>query len=349
MATSRRRRHRREVAAAPRSALIAFLVLVAVLAAVVYLAVGDRRLPPPEPVPLSSGLTQPAAEPALSGAQNGSTRPIFRYSIIDGGAQTVSELKQAIAADPVVAAHYANFVLEKTYVERLNTPRFAHVSYRLGDAVYWTRKRVSLPRGEPVLTDGVHMARTRCGNQIAELPGEVSPLEPPIEEMDVPITPVPLALLPHPSFPNQLPSALFPGASPFLSLGHSSPLVAGGVPGIPGSFPSGLEASADAPPAAGLTGLLPDPDLPAPAFPGLPGPPTVPPGTVTLPPGTTLPPLFPVPPDVPPGDLPPGHHIDPDPPGPEQPIPVPEPGSAVLVISGGVVLLARRLWEERSR
>ena len=118
-----------------------------------------------------------------------------------------------------------------------------------------------------MLTDGIHVARTRCGNQVADVPGEVSPFEPPAEEMEVPIATVPLALLPHIVFPKHLPSALFPGASPFLA-GRPVGLGVPAMPGIPGSLPPGAGQS-DASPEASETGLLPPPDT----VPMSPGPP----------------------------------------------------------------------------
>src|SRR4026207_926143 len=94
---------------------------------------------------------------------------VYPYSIVEGGARSADELKQAIAKDPVVAAHYADFDLENTKVVRLEQPKLAHVSYRMGNAVYWTRKPLVIGAGETVLTDGVHIARARCANQLADM------------------------------------------------------------------------------------------------------------------------------------------------------------------------------------
>lgn len=54
--------------------------------------------------------------------------------------------------------------------------RFAHVSYRKGDRLFWTRNKVRIPAGERILTDGRHEIRARCGNRIEDSPeGEVEP------------------------------------------------------------------------------------------------------------------------------------------------------------------------------
>ena len=49
-----------------------------------------------------------------------------------------------------------------------------HVAYRMGQKVYWTRKKVTLHPGETLISDGKIVARTRCGNRIA-----MTPLGPP--------------------------------------------------------------------------------------------------------------------------------------------------------------------------
>jgi hypothetical protein len=97
-----------------------------------------------------------SADEAVSETSDG--RPVYPYSVIPGGAPTVDVLRQAINTDPVVRVHYANFNLARTHVVRLRVPRVAHVSYRLGNAVYWTKRAVVLKVGETVLTDGRHFA-----------------------------------------------------------------------------------------------------------------------------------------------------------------------------------------------
>src|SRR6266540_3190179 len=111
-------------------------------------------------------VSRPSRQPALAGKADSAPasvapdlppvpaafRDVYPYSIIAGGARSVDELKQAIAGDPVVAAHYAGFDLENTHAVRLEQPKLAHVSYRVGNAVYWTRKPLLIRAGETVLT-----------------------------------------------------------------------------------------------------------------------------------------------------------------------------------------------------
>lgn len=114
-------------------------------------------------------------------------RAVFPYSVVAGGVHSVQELRSAIAHDPIVAEHYKDFDLSKAHVMRLAVTRDAYVSYRIGSRIYWTRKTLVLPAGERVITDGRLIARTRCGNQVADRPGATSAAEPSPTVLDTPI------------------------------------------------------------------------------------------------------------------------------------------------------------------
>jgi hypothetical protein len=98
------------------------------------------------------------------------SRAVYRYSVIPGGAHNRPELVNAIARDAVVAAHYRTVSLRRVHEDTLATERHAYVSYRIGDRVYWTTHKVTLPAGERILTDGVTEIRARCGNCISDVP-----------------------------------------------------------------------------------------------------------------------------------------------------------------------------------
>ena len=83
---------------------------------------------------------------------------------------SAAELRSAVAHDPVVAAHYAAFDLANARVFQVQEARSAYVSYRRGDDVFWTSKKLRLAVGETLITDGQHISRTRCGNQISDEP-----------------------------------------------------------------------------------------------------------------------------------------------------------------------------------
>jgi hypothetical protein len=107
---------------------------------------------------------------------------------VAGGVHGREELADAISQDSIVERHYSDFDVSKTRVVKLAAAKTAFVSYRLNNKVYWTKNKITLARGEEVLTDGVNYARTRCGNRISENePGETSASEPSPDALDTPI------------------------------------------------------------------------------------------------------------------------------------------------------------------
>jgi hypothetical protein len=119
-------------------------------------------------------------------------RVIYPYSIIPGGVHSVADLRRAVAGDPVVAAHFARFDLAKCRIVQLGHDEYAYVSYRFGNDVFWTKQAVKLSKGEKLLTDGEHFARTRCGNQVSEaFQAHTWMSEPPAAVLDTPAPPPP--------------------------------------------------------------------------------------------------------------------------------------------------------------
>jgi hypothetical protein len=93
-------------------------------------------------------------------------RPVFPYSVVPGGVYDPKELMETIRVDPVARVHYSDIRIENLVPVRIQSPMEAYVSYRIGNNVYWTSKKLSIPRGELVLTDGKNMIRARCGNRV---------------------------------------------------------------------------------------------------------------------------------------------------------------------------------------
>lgn len=117
-------------------------------------------------------------------------RKVYPYSVVPGGVKDARELKWAAEHDAVVAAHYAGFDYDHARVVRLTLARTAYISYRIGNKVYWTRHRVSLKKGETVITDGKITARTRCANRVEEVPQQAtSQSEPPAAKFEEPVQP----------------------------------------------------------------------------------------------------------------------------------------------------------------
>jgi hypothetical protein len=121
-------------------------------------------------------------------------RSAYRHSVVPGGVRSPEEIAYVMQRDQVVAAHYKNVVPQLMRNQRLQQPLLAHVSYRIGDKVYWTKKPVHLPKNEPVMTDGNTMIRERCGNLISMEPlAPVSEEEPALPSFDLPMDPMEFA------------------------------------------------------------------------------------------------------------------------------------------------------------
>jgi len=253
-------------------------------------------------------------------------RPVYRYSVIPGGAYNATELAEAIDRDAVVAAEYTGVAAKGVHAEVVPADRMAYMSYRIADKIYWTKHQIKLRKGETVLTNGEAMLRGRCGNGISLDPmqptadAEPAPLE--LEALAPSETPL-LASRQLP-FDLALPGGFTPGLSSVdgLSLSGLQPIFPGGE--LSGSQPAG------GPPPG-----VPPIDVP-PVFPG------IPPGrdpiirqivdivtggdTLTTPEPPDDGPKFP--PEEPPG-------------GPDTPVPTPEPAT-LLLVGGGLAGAAIR-------
>jgi len=182
---------------------------------------------------------------ALSQMAPSAGRPVYPYSVVPGGVEDARELKWVAEHDPIVAAHYAGFDYDHARVVRLTLARTAYVSYRIGNRVYWSHRRVTLHKGEKVITDGRITARSRCANRVEEAPQQqAAPVEPPVEKFDEPMQPGSGTAMQTPPVPFE--SALL-NRSPGPGLGAVGPLslydpVSGGswTPLSPPPLPSGL-------------------------------------------------------------------------------------------------------------
>ncbi len=128
------------------------------------------------------------AEEALEHQARAKGRPVYPYSIVAGGVEDARELKWVAEHDPIVAAHYAGFDYDRARVVRLELAKTVYLSYRIGNHVYWTRRRVTLRKGEKLITDGKMTGRTRCANRVEEVSQPaVSTAEPPPAKLDEPM------------------------------------------------------------------------------------------------------------------------------------------------------------------
>jgi len=133
----------------------------------------------------SHGSQRPKYIPRIAG--------VYPYSVVPGGVKSAGSLREMVARDRAVSRHYAQFDYSKARLVRLTEPREVYVSYRIRDTIFWTRKKIRLPAGEMLLTDGKITARAKCGNQISETAKpEVSDEEPEEAVLDQPVALEPL-------------------------------------------------------------------------------------------------------------------------------------------------------------
>jgi hypothetical protein len=138
-----------------------------------------------EPVKAPVQMQVPARPAGFEIERHG--RVVYPYSVIAGGVRSREGLVASMARDPVVAAHFADFKVSRARMTRAEKTQFAHVSYRMGDNVFWTAKLLKIPEGETLVTDGSEVARARCGNRVSAAPKEpVSEEEPLIETFEIP-------------------------------------------------------------------------------------------------------------------------------------------------------------------
>jgi hypothetical protein len=145
----------------------------------------QRRPAAPPPAVQAPALLQLAAQASPPPAP---ARHVYPYSIVPGGVTSRTELARAVLADKTVAAHYAGFDTDKAELRTVPKARAVYVSYRKGDHVYWTAKKVMLAEGEAVLSDGRSDIRARCGNRISDTPQlPVEASGPSERELDTPV------------------------------------------------------------------------------------------------------------------------------------------------------------------
>lgn len=263
-----------------RLAAMAYLVVGAVVVSSLVSPPNAQTASPSVPQAFSFDLETPAIPFEAVAGDSSSKQNFYPYSVIPGGASSAGELRNAIANDSIVRAHYADFAVANTRVERLKAPQAFYVSYRIGSNIFWTKNSVTIQAGETILSDGTHLARTRCGNRLSAVPAapvakiEVAPeaMEAPAggtllatiaAPAEIPVTPVPLTEVaaPPPIAPAP-PSGIFPLLPPYLPVGFGGSSKPGGPvttpPGPPTTPPSGPSGTPPTTPPGGT------PPVPAP-------------------------------------------------------------------------------------
>lgn len=325
---------------------------------------------PSVPTPLHADVTETITD----------AHPVYPYSVVLGGVHSREDLVKAVA-DPIVADHYSALDIQRVSVRTLSAPQQAYMSYRVGNRVFWTKNKITMPAGEQVLSDGKTSVRARCGNGISEvamLP--TVDAEPPASEFDRAMAPEPepeavlarneepgylsggpvaAPLVEAPAMPAAAPmaaplvSALAgPGPAARAATPYTAPLPIGslfgngGGGGFPGGSDKGTTPETTPDPAPEPTSEAapeptPEPE-PGPTVSEQPAPPSD--GPTDNPGGGGGGSDTPDEPENVPG--PPDTPVDI--PQSEQPVPAPEPATLTL-LGGGLAFIANRIRAKRKQ
>lgn len=140
------------------------------------LACGRRGSPPALHTKQEAAMLPPAGGTIA--------RQVYPYSLIPGGVENASELQQHRADDRAIAEHYRDLGARIVPV-MAKQDQWLYASYRVSDAIYWTKNRVLVHAGEGLFTDGVHLIRARCGNRLSDRPqSPVRAWQPPVVTTD---------------------------------------------------------------------------------------------------------------------------------------------------------------------
>lgn len=213
-------------------------------------------------------------------------RPRYPYSVVAGGIYSPLELAKDVAQDKLVGDHYSDFRVADARLVTLTEDRYQYVSFRLNNHIFWTKKKLRIPKGETLLTDGKNYARTRCGNRLSDVGrGKTTPYEPSESILSLPpyrppTGTVELAEAPPPiELSQEYPVLPFEGtpAAPFLPTGTPLAVPAPFAPTTPlapiasSSTPPGYTPPprTTTPPTGPTTPITPVGSVPEPATLGL--------------------------------------------------------------------------------
>ena len=273
--------------------LSALLIGASALLVLIIMMVSGLKRDPAKGSPTPISVQKAPASLIAAPSSQANAAPVYRHSVIPGGVRQASALTSALAHDQYARAHFSNFNAARAYIVHAKAPRMVHVSYRMGEKIYWTKKKVRLPAGEALLTDGKSFVRARCGNRISDAAqANVSDKEPAPEALDTVIAP------PGPELDGARQSSSTVGrrngpmSGPLNNEGIVAPATATPRAGSPGT---GAPGGGGLPPLSGTP--MPGAVVP-PAVEPKPG---VPPSTVEPKPGPVPPPIeAPTPVAVPP-------------------------------------------------
>jgi len=247
-----RRRSSRRLGNAAKWAIFCALAAGAVVAAVVLAP--SHQPTPPLPPHSDRNTSLDAAVP--DDERRHPAREVYPFSVVPGGVYTTEELAEAVADDPAVAEHYSDVAPAAMRVEVVGAVREAYMSYRIGDRIFWTKRKLALREGERILTDDDVSIRARCGNRLSDVAmTPTSDVEPAADEFERDAAPFsPVGPGPDSLIASAPPRGIWPRGSVPPGMASTSD------GGSPGAFFDGGGFYGDVafPPIAGTLGGAPD-------------------------------------------------------------------------------------------
>ena len=77
---------------------------------------------------------------------------------------SVDDFHRIVAADPLLASHFADFDWKNAHMGQLEEASWTHVTYRKDGMIRTTRRVIRLPKGDGYITDGKRWVRSYCCN-----------------------------------------------------------------------------------------------------------------------------------------------------------------------------------------
>ncbi len=85
-------------------------------------------------------------------------------------APTVQAFQHIVQQDPLLRQHYANFNWQNAELVDAPATKAFHVMYRQGGRLLWSKAKMTIRQGEPLITDGQRTVRSFCCNEISDGP-----------------------------------------------------------------------------------------------------------------------------------------------------------------------------------
>lgn len=163
-----------------------FVLIVTLSPILIYSFISPSKFDTSEFAPTATGnaVTSPGANSDLNTQDPDITEVADASSEMGGkwlglckknSIKSVEDFQRTIQNDEVLSSHYSGFDWKNARLGKQNEEILAFVSHRKGDVIKETSKPIKLPKGDGYITDGTHVARTFCCNDIILAPSAGPP------------------------------------------------------------------------------------------------------------------------------------------------------------------------------